>query len=95
MHFSNVKVYINGQSACLSIFHLAIKLEAEIPSEKLVAFFNETLEPNPPPLKRQRLTLKHGENILDQEFYSEDYLTIAKVDLDLVWGLSCPKNCGG
>lgn len=55
----------------------------EIPSEKLVAFFNETLEPNPPPLKRQRLTLKHGENILDQEFYSEDYLTIAKVDLDL------------
>lgn len=64
---------------CSSVVRL--KLEAESSVDILLAFFDGTLETPP---KRHRLIATKKKPPIDRELHCSDFLTVAKVDLQLV-----------
>lgn len=64
---------------CSSIVRL--KLEAESSVDILLAFFDGTLETPP---KRYKLSATNKKLSIDRELHCSDFLTVAKIDLQLV-----------
>ncbi len=60
---------------------MRLKLEAESSVDILLAFFDGTLET---PSKRQRLIATKKKPSIDRQLQCSDFLTVAKVDLQLV-----------
>lgn len=66
------------------VFFSGLKRDQDVSPDKLLEFVCGSLESDSPPRKRRRTATDNGHCVLQTEPDPRDYLTIARVDVDLV-----------